>query len=146
MGGWEGKDGMAKRGRKRKIWPLLLAALVLFALWENRSVQVEEFAFASERLPEGLTGLRIAQLSDLHGAEFGRDNARLLAAVAGAEPHTAEKMALETMLARPKLQGSFFSRRLRTSYISAATLELARNSAMMMKSGIMMVVGLVHWL
>ena len=44
MGGSEGKDGMAKRGRKRKIWPLLLAALVLFALWENRSVQVEEFA------------------------------------------------------------------------------------------------------
>ena len=86
MGGSEGKDGMAKRGRKRKIWPLLLAVLVLFAVWENRSVQVEEFAFASERLPEGLAGLRIAQLSDLHGAEFGRDNERLLAAVAGAEP------------------------------------------------------------
>ena len=77
---------MARHGRKRKIWPLLLAALVLFALWENRSIQTEDFTFASARLPEGLAGLRIVQLSGLHGAEFGRDNERLLAAVAGAEP------------------------------------------------------------
>ena len=77
---------MARHGRKRKIWPLLLAALVLFALWENRSIQTEDFTFASARLPEGLAGLRIVQLSDLHGAEFGWDNARLLAAVERAEP------------------------------------------------------------
>ena len=77
---------MARHGRKRKIWPLLLAALVLFALWENRSIQTEDFTFASARLPEGLAGLRIVQLSDLHGAEFGRDNQRLLAAVRKAEP------------------------------------------------------------
>ena len=85
-GSSEGKDGMARHGRKRKIWPLLLAALVLFALWENRSIQTEDFTFASARLPEGLAGLRIVQLSDLHGAEFGQDNARLLAAVERAEP------------------------------------------------------------
>lgn len=79
---------MAKRGRKQKtrLWPLLLAALLLFGVWENRSIQVEEFSYPSAALPEGLSGLRLVQLSDLHGAEFGRDNQRLLAAVRKAEP------------------------------------------------------------
>ena len=79
---------MAKRGRKQKtrLWPLLLAALLLFGVWENRSIQVEEVSYPSAALPEGLSGLRLVQLSGLHGAEFGRDNQRLLAAVRKAEP------------------------------------------------------------
>ena len=79
---------MAKHGGKRKMrrWLALLAALILFALWENASVQVEAFSYPSADLPEALSGLRIVQLSDLHGAEFGQDNARLLAAVEGVEP------------------------------------------------------------
>ena len=79
---------MAKHGGKRKTrrWLVLLAALALFALWENISLQVEEFSYPSADLPEALSGLRLVQLSDLHGAEFGQDNARLLAAVEGVEP------------------------------------------------------------
>ena len=80
---------MAKREGKEKriLWlPLLLAALAAFSAWENVSLQVEEFSFPSARLPEGLSGLRLVQLSDLHGAEFGRDNARLLSAVRAAKP------------------------------------------------------------
>ena len=79
---------MAKHGGKRKTrrWLVLLAALALFALWENISLQVEEFSYPSADLPEALSGLRLVQLSDLHGAEFGQDNARLLAAVEGAAP------------------------------------------------------------
>ena len=37
-------------------------------------------------LPEGFSGMRIAQISDLHGAVFGKDNAELLAAVENSAP------------------------------------------------------------
>ena len=37
-------------------------------------------------LPAAFDGLRIVQLTDLHGKAFGPDNARLIAAVAAAEP------------------------------------------------------------
>ena len=60
--------------------------LTLFLIWSNLSLQTEEFAFSSARLPAAFDGFRIVQLSDLHGAQFGRDNARLAAAVEEADP------------------------------------------------------------
>ncbi|NLU23907.1 MAG: metallophosphoesterase [Clostridiales bacterium] len=47
---------------------------------------MEEYTFSSARLPVGFNGFRIVQLSDLHGKQFGKDNSRLLAAVADCRP------------------------------------------------------------
>jgi hypothetical protein len=58
----------------------------LFFRWSNRSLQIEAFTYASPRLPEGFDGCTIVQLSDLHGASFGEDNAELIAAVAAQDP------------------------------------------------------------
>jgi len=63
-----------------------LAAAVLFLLWSNCSLQTELFTFSSPRLPEGFDGCRIVVLSDLHGAVFGRENQRLVSAVADLAP------------------------------------------------------------
>lgn len=49
-------------------------------------MQVESFTYASARLPEGFDGYRIVVLTDLHGAEFGAGNERLLDAVAAQKP------------------------------------------------------------
>lgn len=65
---------------------LLLAALGVGAVWGNRSLQVQEVAVDCPGLPAAFQGFRLAQVSDLHNAAFGRDNARLLAALAQAEP------------------------------------------------------------
>ena len=59
---------------------LLLAALGVGAVWGNRSLQVQEVAVDCPGLPAAFQGFRLAQVSDLHNAAFGRDNARLLAA------------------------------------------------------------------
>ena len=48
--------------------------------------QTDFYTAEFENLPEGFDGCRIVQLSDLHGAQFGDDNADLLAAVAAAQP------------------------------------------------------------
>ena len=65
---------------------LLLAVLGLGAVWGNRSLQVQEVAVDCPGLPAAFQGFRLAQVSDLHNAAFGRDNARLLAALAQAKP------------------------------------------------------------
>lgn len=52
--------------------------LLLFLLQQNFTLQTEETSLFSEKLPEGFSGLRILQISDLHGRSFGRDHSLLL--------------------------------------------------------------------
>lgn len=68
---------------------VLLILAVLFALLFADSAKrlvTTDYTVTSERLPAGFDGFRIVQLSDLHAAEFGKDNARLVQAVAAAQP------------------------------------------------------------
>lgn len=81
------RERRRRGGLSRLLWlTLLLAALAAFCIYENRSLQTTETEVLSARLPEGFDGFRAVQLSDLHGAEFGRGNRRLLDAVRQAEP------------------------------------------------------------
>lgn len=81
---------MAKQRRKqhkalRRL--LLLLVVVLGALyWGNTSIQTEQFTFTSAALPADFNGLRAVVLTDLHGAEFGKENEKLLAAVQEQSP------------------------------------------------------------
>lgn len=71
--------------RKKYLFLSVFLFLAAALWWGNTSIATEEFTFASPALPKSFEGFRIAQLSDLHGREFGRDNARLLDAVKAAE-------------------------------------------------------------
>ena len=64
------------------------ALLVLLGLLADSSLRLvtTEYTLTYASLPEAFSGIRIVQLSDLHGAEFGRENRRLLRAVADAAP------------------------------------------------------------
>lgn len=53
---------------------------------QNRQIGVSRFTFDDPRIPAALDGYRILVLSDLHNAEFGPDNAHLLAQIAAAKP------------------------------------------------------------
>lgn len=72
--------------RRLAVLAALAAALVLFARWENTSLEVDRFDPAFSDLPAGFDGCRIVVLSDLHGAEFGEDNADLFETVAEQAP------------------------------------------------------------
>lgn len=70
----------------------LLALLALFALaagfvyWQNFTLQVEPVKLFFESLPPQFDGLRVAELSDLHGRSFGKNNVRLLRTLQKARP------------------------------------------------------------
>ena len=81
---------MARHSHGRRFGPrvfLLLTAAALAALiWGNESIETDEYTLRFPDLPDGFDGLRIVQLSDLHGRRFGKDNARLYASVRAAQP------------------------------------------------------------
>ena len=64
----------------------LLALLVLFVYWDNTALRTDSLTYTSTALPAEFDGLRIVQLSDLHGKYFGKDNERLYRAVKAAQP------------------------------------------------------------
>ncbi len=68
------------------LWGVLLAALLLWARWANKALALHQIPLASDHLPAAFAGLRIAHLSDLHNARFGRENRRLLDKLAQAQP------------------------------------------------------------
>ena len=74
---------------KRKTIGGLFAAAVLLAgigWFENYTIQKTEYTLLSPRLPAAFDGLRTALVADLHGQQFGKDNARLLQALRDLRP------------------------------------------------------------
>lgn len=103
--------------------PCGAAALALSAwtVWSNTALTVTPVTVASRRIPAGFSGFRIAHLSDLHNARFGRGNAKLLKLLAGTGPditvitgdlvdsrHTDVKTALDFVKAAVKIAPVYY--------------------------------------
>lgn len=77
-----------KGGFLVRLWRLFLLAAVLAGFWyfENHTIASESVSAPSDRLPAAFDGLRVVELADLHGREFGPGNRDLLKAVRDAKP------------------------------------------------------------
>ena len=64
----------------------LLIILIGWTLWGNTALEVNEYEIVSDRIPQGFDGFRIAQVSDLHNAEFGEGNSKLLELLSRTDP------------------------------------------------------------
>ena len=64
----------------------VLVVLILWTLWGNTALEVNEYEVVSDRIPQGFEGFRIAQVSDLHNAEFGEGNEKLIQLLSQADP------------------------------------------------------------
>lgn len=75
---------------KRKIWIITLcalcAALVTWIAWGNTALEINEYTVSGSDLPPEFSGFRIAQVSDLHNAQMGENNEKLLAMLDHAQP------------------------------------------------------------
>lgn len=68
---------------------VFLAVLIgggIYFYWENNTIAVHEETVYSTHLPSSFDGLRVAQISDLHGKEFGTDHTLLLRTMQRAMP------------------------------------------------------------
>lgn len=72
--------------KKRYYVYLAVLIIVLWGFVENTLLGVTPITVTSDRLPESARGFRIAQVSDLHNTEFGKDNQRLLSLLKEAQP------------------------------------------------------------
>lgn len=76
--------------RKRKIIvTTLVTILIAFSVWVhwgNISIQTTRITISSEKIPASFNGFTIVQVSDLHNAEFGYDQNKLLGAVRDTSP------------------------------------------------------------
>ena len=77
--------------KKRKSIILAVVAAILFALiawiiWGNTALELNTYTISSSKLPQSFDGYRIAHVSDLHNAEMGKDNEKLLTMLRDADP------------------------------------------------------------
>lgn len=74
---------------KKKLIGLIAVVFLLligWILWGNTALMVNELTIKNNKIPSGFSGFRIAQISDLHNAEFGKENEKLLSMLKECEP------------------------------------------------------------
>ena len=62
------------------------AAMTGLTLWGNKALMTTRYVVKSEQLPHTFSGFRIAQISDLHNAVFGKNNEKLLKVLSENKP------------------------------------------------------------
>lgn len=64
----------------------LLLVLAIWTFWGNTALMASTITISSNRIPPAFSGFRIAQISDLHNAEFGENNETLLKLISDHAP------------------------------------------------------------
>ena len=65
---------------------LCVNILVAWTVWGNTALMVSTISISSSHIPAAFSGFRIAQISDLHNVEFGKNNAELLKLLSESRP------------------------------------------------------------
>lgn len=75
--------------KKKLRWMIVLIiviAILVWMIWGNITVGVTRYSVENERLPAVFDHYKIAVVSDLHNAELGEDNKRLVSAIEKEKP------------------------------------------------------------
>ena len=63
-----------------------LIVLIAWVAWSNLSIEVNGYTVESSLLPQAFDGFRIAHISDLHNAQFGKNNSALIKRLRESKP------------------------------------------------------------
>lgn len=82
------KKRLSKRGLAFvSILIAVLLILIVWTIWGNTALMMSKVTVSSSRIPSEFNDFRVAQVSDLHNAVFGKDNAELLQALSECKPN-----------------------------------------------------------
>ena len=76
----------SKKGVTLIVSIALLVGLCVWTIWGNTALEINEYKIMSDKIPDAFSGFRIAQVSDLHNAEFGEDNEKLITMLSQTDP------------------------------------------------------------
>ncbi len=65
---------------------IFIISVGLWSLWGNTALELNSYTVENELVPDSFDGFRIVQISDLHNAQFGSDNEKLLNLIKEAKP------------------------------------------------------------
>lgn len=82
----DGKRENMKKHLKLCVISSIFFALLVYLIWGNTALTVSNIKISSSRIPIAFSGFRIAQVSDLHNAEFGKGNRKLLELLSESKP------------------------------------------------------------
>ncbi len=75
-----------KRYAVLSVIAVLAVAAAVWIIWGNSSITLTEITVSAQGIPNEFSCFRIAQISDLHNAEFGEDNKDLLELLESSRP------------------------------------------------------------
>lgn len=76
-----------KRKMRLSLVLLILVFLAIWTVWGNLTVGVTHYGVGSSRIPESFDNFKISVISDLHNAEFGKDNENIVRKVSQQSPN-----------------------------------------------------------
>lgn len=77
---------MKKRPIKLCTISIMFFTLLIWTIWGNTALTVNNIKISSSRIPATFSGFRIAQVSDLHNAQFRKGNKKLLELLSESKP------------------------------------------------------------
>lgn len=83
------KERMSRKHMKRYgiiLMLLCILAIPIHGLWCNTALETTYVNIETEKLPDTFSGFRIAQISDLHNAQFGENNHKLITMLRNTQP------------------------------------------------------------
>lgn len=64
----------------------LLAILIVWIAWGNQALELNTYQITSPELPKAFDGFHIAQISDLHNCQMGKNNEKLISVLRAEAP------------------------------------------------------------
>lgn len=80
---------MSKKKNRAIPYTIIAAVIIgvaIWTVWGNSALMLSKFTVTGSNIPKSFVGYRIAQISDLHNAEFGDGNEKLIEILQKAEP------------------------------------------------------------
>ena len=80
---------MSKKKNRAILFTIIAAVIVglaIWTVWGNSALMLSKLTVKGSNIPKSFDGYRIAQISDLHNAEFGDRNEKLIEMLQKAEP------------------------------------------------------------